>query len=260
MDEPATAILGRMFGPDVGTPGLPILDLSPWLKLDAEPLAQVTAAFLVAAAGPAHPDRDQAMAVLAGPAAPAAGHAAHLVAGPAAAAAEPAAPAAGASADLASFYRDGLERMAAELSRVTAEEPRVAARLGAAAAALNAATSADEAREGIWGVFFPQAVGIQGHEEERIRDLRSARTVTVTRPAPDPMTNPGRDVAVKQLTLNPATENSNGLRVGSLVQIRDIMDEELESVWSGKKNAKQALDDAVARGNRLLRDFEAANK
>ena len=202
MDEPATAILGRMFGPDVGTPGLPILDLSPWLKLDAEPLAQVTAAFLVAAAGPAHPDRDQAMAVLAGPAAPAAGHAAHLVAGPAAAAAEPAAPAAGASADLAagasadlaSFYRAGLARMAAELSRVTAEEPRVAARLGAAAAALNAATSADEATDAIWGVFFPQAVGIQGHEEERIRDLRSVRTVTVTRPAPDPMTNPGRDV------------------------------------------------------------------
>jgi sn-glycerol 3-phosphate transport system substrate-binding protein len=44
------------------------------------------------------------------------------------------------------------------------------------------------------------------------------------------------------------------------VQIRDIMDEELESVWSGKKNAKQALDDAVSRGNKLLRDFEAANK
>jgi sn-glycerol 3-phosphate transport system substrate-binding protein len=72
--------------------------------------------------------------------------------------------------------------------------------------------------------------------------------------------NPGRDIAVKQLTLNPPTENSKGLRVGSLVQIRDIMDEELESVWSGKKNAKQALDDAVTRGNRLLRDFEAANK
>ncbi|QQS11473.1 MAG: sn-glycerol-3-phosphate ABC transporter substrate-binding protein UgpB [Rhodospirillales bacterium] len=73
-------------------------------------------------------------------------------------------------------------------------------------------------------------------------------------------TNPGRDIAVKQLELNPATENSKGLRIGSFVQIRDVMDEELESVWAGKKTAKQALDDAVARGNKLLKDFEAANK
>ena len=71
---------------------------------------------------------------------------------------------------------------------------------------------------------------------------------------------PGREIAVHQLTLNPPTENSKGLRVGNFVQIRDVMDEELEAVWAGKKTAKQALDDAVARGNKLLRDFEAANK
>ncbi|HKU99178.1 MAG TPA: sn-glycerol-3-phosphate ABC transporter substrate-binding protein UgpB [Vineibacter sp.] len=70
---------------------------------------------------------------------------------------------------------------------------------------------------------------------------------------------PGREVAVKQLTLNPPTENSKGLRIGNFPQIRDVMDEELESVWSGKKTAKQALDDAVARGNKLLKDFSAAN-
>jgi sn-glycerol 3-phosphate transport system substrate-binding protein len=34
----------------------------------------------------------------------------------------------------------------------------------------------------------------------------------------------------------------------------------LESVWSGAKTAKQALDSANERGNKLLRDFEAANK
>lgn len=71
---------------------------------------------------------------------------------------------------------------------------------------------------------------------------------------------PGRDVAVKQLTLTPPTENSKGLRIGNFVQIRDAVDEELEGVWSGKKTAKQALDDAVARGNKLLREFESANK
>ncbi len=71
---------------------------------------------------------------------------------------------------------------------------------------------------------------------------------------------PGRDIAVQELTLNPPTENSKGLRIGNLVLIRDVVDEELESVWSGKKNAKAALDEAVKRGNELLRKFEAANK
>ena len=71
---------------------------------------------------------------------------------------------------------------------------------------------------------------------------------------------PGRDVAVAQLTLNPPTENSKGLRIGNFVQIRDVVDEELENVWSGKKDAKTALDDSVKRGNELLKKFEAANK
>ena len=71
---------------------------------------------------------------------------------------------------------------------------------------------------------------------------------------------PGRDIAVQQLTLNPPTENSKGLRIGNFVQIRDVVDEELEAVWSGKKDAKTALDEAVKRGNELLRKFEAANK
>jgi sn-glycerol 3-phosphate transport system substrate-binding protein len=71
---------------------------------------------------------------------------------------------------------------------------------------------------------------------------------------------PGRDIAVKELTLNPPTDNSKGLRIGNFVQIRDVVDEELESVWSGKKDAKAALDEAVKRGNELLRKFEAANK
>ncbi|MFI4999321.1 MAG: sn-glycerol-3-phosphate ABC transporter substrate-binding protein UgpB [Reyranellales bacterium] len=73
-------------------------------------------------------------------------------------------------------------------------------------------------------------------------------------------THPGYDIAVKQLTLNPPTENSKGLRIGNFVQIRDAEDEELEAVWTGKKDAKSALDDAAKRGNELLRKFEAANK
>jgi len=70
---------------------------------------------------------------------------------------------------------------------------------------------------------------------------------------------PGPGVAVQQMIVK-TTDRSRGIRLGSFVQIRTIMDEELESVWSGKKSAKAALDNAVLRGNELLDRFEKANK
>lgn len=71
--------------------------------------------------------------------------------------------------------------------------------------------------------------------------------------------NPGTDVAVKQMTAKAPTANSKGLRLGSFDQIRGIIDEELEAVWSGDKDAQAALDSAVERGNQLLRRFERAS-
>ena len=72
--------------------------------------------------------------------------------------------------------------------------------------------------------------------------------------------NPGADVAVKQLTNKPPTANSKGLRFGNFVQGREVIEEEMEAVFAGKKDAQTALDDAVKRGNEILRKFEAANK
>ena len=72
--------------------------------------------------------------------------------------------------------------------------------------------------------------------------------------------NPGTDIAGKQMLANPVTNNSKGLRLGSFDQIRGIIDEELESIWTGKKNAQVAMNSAVSRGNALLRRFERANK
>jgi len=71
--------------------------------------------------------------------------------------------------------------------------------------------------------------------------------------------NPGTDTAIKQLRLNTPTPNSKGLRFGNFVQIRDIINEEMEAVWAGSKTAKEGLDDAAKRGNVLLRKFEKAN-
>lgn len=72
--------------------------------------------------------------------------------------------------------------------------------------------------------------------------------------------NPGTDIAVIQMTAKEPTANSKGLRLGSFDQIRGIIDEELEAVWSGDKTAQVALDSAVERGNQLLRRFERANQ
>ncbi len=68
--------------------------------------------------------------------------------------------------------------------------------------------------------------------------------------------NPGTDVAITQLSLNAPTANSRGLRFGNFVQIRDVINEELEAVWAGDKSAEEAMNDAVERGNELLRRFE----
>ena len=72
--------------------------------------------------------------------------------------------------------------------------------------------------------------------------------------------NPGTDISVQQMTGTKPTNVTKGIRLGNFVQIRAIIDEELESVWAGKKAPKLALDDAVKRGNEQLRRFQDANK
>ena len=71
---------------------------------------------------------------------------------------------------------------------------------------------------------------------------------------------PGTDTAIKQMTNKAPTANSKGLRFGNFVQVRDIINGELEAIWAGGKTAQAGLDDAVRRGNQLLRKFERANK
>jgi sn-glycerol 3-phosphate transport system substrate-binding protein len=70
----------------------------------------------------------------------------------------------------------------------------------------------------------------------------------------------GYELAVRQLTNKAPTDNSKGLRFGNYVQGREVIEEEMEAVFAGKKDAKTAMNDAVRRGNDILRKFEAANK
>ncbi len=72
-------------------------------------------------------------------------------------------------------------------------------------------------------------------------------------------TNPGTDVSVTQM-IRKTTDKSRGIRLGNFVQIRTILDEELEQVWAGKKSPKQGLEDAKKRSDVELEKFEKANK
>lgn len=68
--------------------------------------------------------------------------------------------------------------------------------------------------------------------------------------------NPSLHTALIELTNKEPTDNSRGLRLGNMVQLRDVWAEEMEAALAGQKSAKDALDAAVTRGNQMLRQFE----
>jgi sn-glycerol 3-phosphate transport system substrate-binding protein len=66
----------------------------------------------------------------------------------------------------------------------------------------------------------------------------------------------GREVAMESLTYTPPNEITRGIRLGNFTQIRAEIRAELEAAFTGQKDMQVALDDAVARGNQILRRFE----
>lgn len=68
--------------------------------------------------------------------------------------------------------------------------------------------------------------------------------------------NPGADLPIEQLERGTPDANTKGLRLGRLPEIRNIIQEELERALAGEQSAQAAMDAAVARGNKVLREFE----
>jgi len=66
--------------------------------------------------------------------------------------------------------------------------------------------------------------------------------------------NPAREIPIKQMMGKAPTENSKGVRLPNLPQVRDIMNEEYENMLAGKQTAQQALDNAVTRGNAAIKE------
>ena len=50
----------------------------------------------------------------------------------------------------------------------------------------------------------------------------------------------------------PPTENSRGVRLVNLPQVRDIQNEEIEKLLAGEQTAQAALDNAVTRANESI--------
>jgi sn-glycerol 3-phosphate transport system substrate-binding protein len=66
--------------------------------------------------------------------------------------------------------------------------------------------------------------------------------------------NPAREIPIKQMLGKAPTENSKGVRLPNLPQVRDIMNEEYEKMLAGEQTAQQALDNAVSRGNAAIKE------
>ena len=66
--------------------------------------------------------------------------------------------------------------------------------------------------------------------------------------------------AFYQITSGKTTPNSQGIRLGNFLAIRDTIEAEMENVFSAKKTPKQGLDDAVKKGNRTLKEFASLYK
>ncbi|MFN6252306.1 MAG: extracellular solute-binding protein [Acetobacteraceae bacterium] len=72
--------------------------------------------------------------------------------------------------------------------------------------------------------------------------------------------NPGTDAAIIQLSRAEPTPNSQGFRLGGFVEIRNIIQEELERGFQGQQNTETLLGNANRRANVVLRNFERANR
>jgi sn-glycerol 3-phosphate transport system substrate-binding protein len=65
--------------------------------------------------------------------------------------------------------------------------------------------------------------------------------------------NSGYEVAISELNNKAPTQNSKGLRIFGLPNIRNIVEANFESMLSGKITAQKALDDAVEKGNAIIK-------
>ncbi|HEX2020884.1 MAG TPA: sn-glycerol-3-phosphate ABC transporter substrate-binding protein UgpB [Aurantimonas sp.] len=68
--------------------------------------------------------------------------------------------------------------------------------------------------------------------------------------------NPGRETPISQMMGKEPTENSRGVRLPNLPQIRDIQNEQFEAMLAGDIDAQTALDRIVELGNEAIAEAQ----
>ncbi|WP_370192950.1 MULTISPECIES: sn-glycerol-3-phosphate ABC transporter substrate-binding protein UgpB [Aurantimonas] len=68
--------------------------------------------------------------------------------------------------------------------------------------------------------------------------------------------NPGRETPILQMMGKEPTENSKGVRLPNLPQLRDIENEQFELMLSGQQDAQAALDKIVELGNEAIAEAQ----
>jgi sn-glycerol 3-phosphate transport system substrate-binding protein len=67
--------------------------------------------------------------------------------------------------------------------------------------------------------------------------------------------NPGADIPIKQLSRQPVTNNSRGIRLGGMPQIRVIIEAAWEGAISSGASAADVLPEAQMRGDAVIKSF-----
>lgn len=169
MIETFERIMARLVGPMTGGAGLALGDPEPRLA-DRDPLTALDVAFLVALCGPGHPLHRRASAVLDQ-------------------------PRDGPEREVAAFLRHALVLVRDEIRDRAAADLVVAARLTETERRLSVpGLDPGETAEASWGLFFPEGVGIVGHEAARETELRARRRIRVEEPDPAPIVDAAREL------------------------------------------------------------------
>ncbi|MGB5750355.1 MAG: hypothetical protein WBM69_25520, partial [Desulfobacterales bacterium] len=118
---------------------------------------------------------------------------------------------------VAQFYLSARNRIRHEIENAAEKDPDLANRIKNLSRILETAdqkSNACQITEEIWKLFFPEGVGLASLRRESIRSLRQNRAVEITRPNPEPIMDPAREILFSSnvlLTLPPESATEDGL-------------------------------------------------
>jgi len=176
MRKSLSALIGRMVDTTPGNGPLSGMDVSrqfrPLETTDPDVARNLNAAFWILLMGPDHPLHEPAARYL------------------------KALRRDGGWATAAVYFAEGAERIPAELTRACRSDPDLGKALEAAArwCGRSGTDWDDDARKKIWGLFFPEGVECLGNPDAETARIRERRQVRVTRPNPEPIQDPAREI------------------------------------------------------------------